>query len=327
MLTGQFGLRQAAAQDFGINLPPAYYDTNGQPDSGNAAFQPGIYNWPYSNAQVASTATHFNMIRFPINEATANDSASLTKLKGYIDQIPGHWAIICMCGTRCYCSQDVNGHGNGFPNGLAAMGAAWKNINAVFASYPNVYYEIFNEPFGYEHSTAAECAHYVSDMKTIISDGSLPTSKCILDGLGYADDIIDVANNGWSGMLGYHFYPNWSSTHTQSAYSNLAQGAIGSLGPRTFVTEFGANLGWTPTYGYNDPTGCYDTYVDGNQPCSADVNCLRGLDDALRALKSKGWGVKGAFCWHGWDDGDTYDFWASWNSYGACKVMEIETND
>lgn len=303
------------AQNYGINLPPT------QGSSGDGAFQVGIYNWSYSNAQVAGAAAHFNMIRFPINQATANNPASLTQLKGYIDQIPGHWAIICMFDTL---QSGQTGHGDGLPNSLSGLGTAWANINAVFSGYPNVYYEIFNEPFGYSKSNPSK---YVSDMKTIIADGGLPTGRCILDGMGYADNVNLVVSGGWTGYLAYHFYPNWSSTHTQSAYSNLAQAALGSYGQRTWVTEFGANLGWTPYYGYNDPTGCYDTYVDGNQPCSADVNCLRGLDDALRALKANGHGVKGAFCFHGWNNGDVYDYWASWNSYGACKIMEIETHD
>ena len=131
------------------------------------------------------------MIRFPINEATANNAASLSKLKGYINQIPGHWAIIAMFGTST-----TGGHGNGLPNGLAAMGAAWKNINAVFSSYPNVYYEVFNEPFGYADNTQSDWSHYVSDMRTIISDGGLPTGRCILDGLGYASDINHVVSGG-----------------------------------------------------------------------------------------------------------------------------------
>lgn len=311
-------LQSGVAQDYGINLPPT------QGTSGDGAFMPGVYNWSYTDAQVAGAAAHFNMIRFPINEATANDPASLTKLKGYIDQIAGHWAIICMFGTST-----TGGQGNGFPNGLSAMGAAWKNINAVFSSYPNVYYEVFNEPFGYAHSTAAEDAHYVSDMKTIISDGGLPTGRCILDGLGYADDIIDVAQNGWGGMLAYHFYPTWISTtanQTQANYSNLAQSDIGSYGPRTFVTEFGANLTWA-NYGYNDPSGCYDTYTGAGNAWSADVNCLRGLDDALRALKAAGHGVKGAFCFHGWNNDDSYDYWNPAGAAGACKEMEIETHD
>jgi hypothetical protein len=156
------------------------------------------------------------MMRLPINVETANDPTSLAKLKGYVDQFAGHYAIICMFGTL---QPGQTGHGNGLPNGLSEMAAAWANINAVFASYPNVHYEIFNEPFGYDKS---DPAHYVSDMETIMNEAGLPYSKCILDGMGYADDVNLVAAGGWSGDLAYHFYPTWlSSNPTQSNYSRL----------------------------------------------------------------------------------------------------------
>ncbi len=88
---------------------------------------------------------------------------------------------------------------------------------------------------------------------------------------------------------------------------------------RTWVTEFGADLGNA------DP--CYQTYEDGAQPSSADVNALRGLDDALHALRGRGTAVQGAVFWHGWDNGDSYDFWSAANAQGACKVRLIQTSD
>ena len=296
----QFGI----AQNPGINFPPT------QGSSGTGAFQPGIYNYSYTNAQIAASNSTFNMMRLPINVETANEPASLAKLQGYVNQFAGHYAIICMFDTL---ENGQTGHGDGKPNDLSAMGAAWGKINAVFASYPNVHYEIFNEPFYYTNAV-----QYVSDMETIINDAGLPYSKCILDGMGYADDVNSVAGGGWSGDMAYHFYPNWvpSGQTTQSNYSNRAQADLGSWGQKTWVTEFGANLSFN--------NNCYDTYVDGSYP---DINTLRGLDDALRALKANGHGVKGAFSWHGWNNGDTYDYWASGNSNGACKVREIESHD
>lgn len=294
------------AQFHGVNFPPT------QGSSGTGAFQPGIYNYSYTNAQIKAANYHFGMMRLPINVETANDPASLEKLKGYVDQFSGGYAIICMFDTLL---PGQTGHGDGLPNDLSAMGAAWANINAVFASYPNVYYEIFNEPFGYSKSDPVA---YVNDMETIINVAGLDYNKCILDGMGYADNINLVASGGWSGYLAYHFYPTWlpAGQTTQSNYSNLAQAALGSWGQKTFVTEFGANLSFN--------NNCYDTYVDGTHP---DINTLRGLDDALRALKAKGHGVLGAFVWHGWNNGDTYDYWASSNANGACKVQEIESHD
>ena len=297
----------------GINFPPT------QGSSGNGAFLPGIYNYSYTTTDIKNSNPTFNSMRLPINVQTANNPASLQKLKSYIDQFPGKNAIICMFDTL---TGSQTGHGDGRPNDLNAMGVAWKKIHAVFSSYSNVCYEIFNEPFGYNKNNPVG---YVNDMKRIISLGGLPNSKCILDGMGYADDINLVAAGGWTGDLAYHFYPTWSNDHSQEAYSNMAQAALGSWGQKTWVTEFGANLGWTSQYGY--PNSCYETYLDGNQAASADVNCLRGLDDALRVLEANGHGVKGTFYWHGWNNGDTYNFWSSWNSEGACKVKTIQQFD
>jgi hypothetical protein len=307
--------QMSGAQNTGINFPP------NQGTSGGGAFLAGIYNYTYTNAQIAAANSTFNMMRIPINEDTANDPASLQKIKGYVDQFAGHYAIICMFGV----AQPGKTHGDGFPDGLAAMGAAWANINAVFSSYPNVHYEIFNEPFGYPWSTLAEKQHYVSDMETIITDAgmSINNPKIILDGMGYAQKIDEVAEGGWTGDIAYHFYPNWinpqNQTPSQSNFSNLVQATLATYGHRVWITEFGANL--------SEANPCYDTYDAGTSAADQNVNALRGLDDALRALKANGHGVKGAFAWHGWDNGDSYDFWLSSNSNGACKIREIETHD
>jgi hypothetical protein len=218
----------------GINLPPTQGDTNG------GAFLPGVYQWNYSDAQIAAVDGTFNMLRLPINVDTANSPPALAVMKGYVDQLASKSAIICMFGTRTATST----HGTGYPDDLVAAGAAWANVHAVFGSYPNVHYELFNEPFGYDRK---DPAHYVSDMKAIITSGGLPPNKCILDGLGYADDVQSVAAAGWSGDLAFHFYPNWSSVHTEAAYSSLVQTRLAHLAQRTWITEFGANLG------YNNP--------------------------------------------------------------------------
>ena len=289
----------------GINFPP----TQGTSNAG--AFLPGIYDYSYSDAQIGDAGATFNIMRLPINVATANDPASLAKLRSYVDALGGR-AILCMFDTT---DDPTNApHADGRAD-VTTMGPAWATIHAGFAGYPDVRYEIFNEPFGYDRTDPIA---YVNEMKAIIAAGGLPESKCIIDGLGYADDVRSVAAH-WTGDLGYHFYPNWSSDHTQSAYSNLVQTALGELAPRTWITEFGAALGHA-----ND---CYETFIDGMQPASADINALRGLDDALRALRANGGGIKAAFFWHGWHNGDSYDFWSPANETGACKVRMIEANN
>ena len=104
----------------GINFPPTQGTTN------SGAFLPGVYNWGYSNADIAAANATFNIMRLPINEATANDPGALQTMKGYVDQFADQRAIICMFGT--VKPNGSNSHGDGLPDGLAAMGAAWAKV-------------------------------------------------------------------------------------------------------------------------------------------------------------------------------------------------------
>ena len=99
-------LNQAGMAAFmGINFPPT------QGSSGTGAFLAGIYNYNYSNTDIKNSHTTFDMERIAINVATANDPASLTKIKGYVDQFNGY-AIICMFDTL---QSGQSGHGDGLP--------------------------------------------------------------------------------------------------------------------------------------------------------------------------------------------------------------------
>jgi hypothetical protein len=292
----------APARIAGINFPP----TQGSSNAG--AFLPGVYHYDYTDAQIAAAGATFTAMRLPVNVESANDPATLAKLRSYVDQFPGQAAILCLFDTTDDAT--ARPHGDGRPD-IATAGEAWATIHAAFASYPNVHYELFNEPFGYSAATAAD---YVRDMQQIVSTAGLPADKVIVDGVGYADDVAAVADAGWTGDLAYHFYPNWlSSNRTQSSYSNFVQGKLAEVSGRVWITEFGANLG-------DSSNPCYETYVDGTASPSADVDALRGLDDALRALRADGQPIRGAFFWHGWHNGDSYDYWLSSNAEGACKV-------
>ena len=71
---------------------------------------------------------------------------------------------------------------------------AWKNVHAVFNG-SNVYYEIFNEPFGYK-----DAATYFKEMQEIYEGAGLPNDKVVLDGTGYADSVAELGKL-WSGMM------------------------------------------------------------------------------------------------------------------------------
>jgi len=288
--------------DAGINLPST------QGSSGTGAFMPGVYNFSYTPAEVAALRGYgFTSIRLPVNVISANDAGVMSKLKSYVDAIGGR-GIICMFGTAI---DEGDNHGSGIVDNVTATSQAWAQVHKVFASFPEVKYEIFNEPAGYTSAT-----EYYNTMLFIIQAADLPAHKCILAGTSWESGIQEVASLGWQGYLGYHIYPNWlpDGQRTQEQYSNLVQHQLSGLSSRVFITEFGANL--------NRPNHKYDEY-DPSGTGGGDVNCLRGLNDAVIALRQQGLGIKGAFHWHGWHNGDSFDFFEPSNANGSAGVSRI----
>jgi hypothetical protein len=129
-------------------------------------------------------------------------------------------------------------------------------------------------------------------MRQIIRLGGLPEDRCILDGVGYADNVQLVAQAGWTGELAYHFYPMWvpEGHRTQKHYSSKLQDDLKGLSHLVHVTEFGANLQMGDSY---------NRYTADGSEASKDSNTLRGFHDALIALKRAGKGVKSTCYWHG----------------------------
>lgn len=287
----------------GLNLPPQ------QGSSGTGCFMPGVYNYAYSKENVAAIRAHgFTSARLPVNIATALDADSTAKLREYIDAVGGH-AVLCMFGTQL----EGDGHGTGKVDDVQATTQAWRRLHEEFGVFPNVKYEIFNEPFGY-----TDVSEYYRDVSVIVEGAHLPIERCIVAGMGYESELLPVVKQGWTGDLGYHFYPTWvpEGSRTQENFSNKVQSDLAGVSSRVWITEFGGALNLdNPGYEQYEPSGEGDA--------AANVNCLRGLHDGLLALKSAGAPVRGAFHWHGWHNEDSYDFWSSSNGNGATKVKQI----
>lgn len=287
--------------DAGINLPPQ------QGDSGTGAFLPGVYNYPYSAAYVDHLRSlGFNSLRLPINVATALNSASLTLLRSYIDAIGGR-GVLCMFGTA---NSTTGSHGTGIVDDVDVASSAWARVHEVFASYPNVKYEIFNEPQGYKDPKI-----YLDTMLHIIKGAGLPEERCIVAATGWEQFPLPLEVLNWKGNIGYHFYPWWlpDGTRTRSNFSNIFQTALAGISSRTYVTEYGADLSLANRdYEELEPSGT-----------GGDVNCLQGMNDAVVALKSAGVGIKGAFHWHGWNNTDAFNFFGKANTNGSVKVRKI----
>jgi hypothetical protein len=297
----------------GLNLPP----TQGTSNAG--AFQQGVYRFDYSPELLRRiTDSGFTHLRVPVNVATANDIGAMRKVASLF-AITRYRGIVCMFDTN---EGDETGHGNGKPNDLNGMAAAWHNIHSGFHgkpgfnATPHIMYELFNEPFGYAKNEEGR-AIYLKDMRTLIKRAGLPVKRCVIDGMGYADDIQSVANSGWRGALGYHFYPNWlpSGKASTEGFSKLIVDQCSGIRNDVFITEFGTRL---------------DFDEAGKSPATEpfhDHQALDGLQKALNALKTSGHRISGTYHWHGWDNGDSYSFWNQTNRLGAIKVRELQSSN
>ena len=120
-----------------------------------------------------------------------------------------------------------------------------------------------------------------------------------------------MAGLGWSGLIGYHFYPWWLPGNATAAdFEKLFIGTLSGISDRTYITEFGGTLNVDNT-GYSQPS------TDNN------VNCLQGMQAAVAALRRSGAGIRAAMHWHGWDNGDSFDLFEPTNENGRSKVLDI----
>ena len=297
-------LAAAASMDAGLNLPAR----NGT--SGTGAFLPGVYDFAYSTAELAAVSQHFTSVRLPINVPTAHSAVAMSQMHSIVSAVGGR-AVICMFGTGSLVT-----HGTGRIDSMSDSVAAWAKVHATFGSMPGVKYEVFNEPHGYSAGcNVPPCgtpAEYLKDMRQLIAEAKLPSERCILDALGWAQDAQALAALGWNGSIGYHFYPWWlPANHSRHDFDALLQQQLAGISDRVYITEFGGNLN-AQNLNYEQPSATDN-----------DVNCLQGLDDGLTALRKKGVGIKGAFHWHGWDNGDSFSFWLPANKNGSTKVLKI----
>jgi hypothetical protein len=291
----------------GLNLPPTQGTTNA------GAFQSGVYRFDYSPEFLRKiSVSGFTHIRVPVNIATAKDSRAMQKIAALFASVEDR-GILCMFDTN---QDGETGHGDGKPNDLIALASAWRQLHRLFRRKPNVAYEIFNEPFGYAKTTDGR-DQYLTDMKTIIRRARLPSRRCIIDGMGYADDIQSVAKAGWRGALGYHFYPNWlpEQDASREAFSKLILQQCSGIANKVVITEFGTRLDFNEAD--QTPSGVPGKLVHHR-------SALAGLRDALLSLKASDHPISGTYHWHGWDNGDSYSYWDTKNRLGALMIRKIQ---
>jgi hypothetical protein len=226
--------------------------------------------------------TGANTVRMPVNEPTVATfwgtytgaiDAALTK--GNV--ILTYWAYT-----------------GGKPTNTAAFYQMWDAIVAKYASNPNAYFEVINEPYGYSGTDLDNLYN-----AWLIRYPNVPRSRVILDGAGLATNAATVGNDSRlnNTLIGIHDYTMFVSPPytSETQWANHLAGEIGAFANRTVVTEWGAPM--SPGSKNGVP---YDT-IDYNVPGTNYFDdYVRGESSEMRTL-----GV-GSVYWPGLRDGDWY---------------------
>lgn len=164
--------------------------------------------------------------------------------------------------------------------------AFWKMWDAVVNKYKsngNVYFEVFNEPHGYN----------ISDLKTLYfkwltTYTGFPKRRILLDGVGYATDVNSIGDDSRfdSCLLSFHEYTWFDTSYKTVADWQLPVQSI-KYPKRTVVTEFGI-----PMTSGNDYLG-----AAGN---NTEVAYFQGMTYAMHDI-----GIGGVY-WPGLRAGDSY---------------------
>jgi len=216
-----------------------------------------------------------NTVRLPVNPYTV--AADWWKAyAGAIDEAKAE-------GMRVILAYwEGTAHKDGLMDDTTQFWRMWQRITTQYAADTNVYFEVFNEPFGYT----------VADLKDLYARwlrrySAVPAGRVFLDGAGYATNVNDIgADSRFNGcLLSYHQYTWFDKKRKTEADW---RGAVDDLAypGRTVMTEFGIPM--TSRRNYADSSG------------DPSVAYLRGITGRLRAA-----GI-GSVYWPGLRNGDVF---------------------
>jgi hypothetical protein len=224
--------------------------------------------------------TGANTVRIPVNEPTVSTfwgtyTGALDAALSKGNVILAYWA-----------------YSGGKPASTSAFYAMWDTIVGKYASNPNAYFEVINEPYAYS----------ATDLDNLYNTWlnrypSVPRGRVILDGTGDAQNAASVGNDSRlnNTLIGIHDYSFFANYTTESQWAAHLAGEIGSFASRVVVTEWGAPM--SP----GTKNGVYYNKIDYTVPNTNFFDdYVRGESSEMRSL-----GV-GSVYWPGLRDGDWY---------------------
>ena len=129
---------------------------------------------------------------------------------------------------------------NGQLDDLATFNGMWDTVVSAYANNNLVYFDIFNEPWGYTAPQWIEIA-----AQWVARHANVPKGRIVVAG-SYSDtDVrLEGADPRFNGtLLSLHIYPFNNATQTAvQGWTTLLQTNLGTYGSRTIVTEWGAPM-------------------------------------------------------------------------------------
>ena len=216
-----------------------------------------------------------NTVRLPINPYTVS-SSWWNAYTGAMDQAISMGMKVIL---GCWEGTPKDGRVDSLP----AFWQMWKTVTTKYESSNNVFFEVFNEPYGYSDTDLMQLyANWLANYP------SIPQSRVLLDGAGYATNVnvIGADSRFTSCLLSYHMY-TWFN-NSDSTTADWEQTILSLNYPeRTILTEFGVPM----------TTGTQYLNAPGS---NAGIAYLQGLTNALRSEQA------GSIYWPGLRINDSY---------------------
>lgn len=227
-----------------------------------------------SNAVKTSGGT---TIRMPINYWTTSSSSYWSVYQSAINAIVTNNCKVILCYWP-----PVGHH----VSDMDQWNYMWQQVDAVYKKNASVLYEPINEPVDYSGSDLCSLYAY------FLNQYSPPAWKCVLDGTGYATEVITVGNdsrlkNQYLAQHAYWWF--WGDHGVWSDYYSIMSKAIGQYASRTVITEIGVETMRNVNF--------WSRWESGISPDIAFIN------GALKYAKDN---QMGSFAWSGVNDIDGY---------------------
>lgn len=241
--------------------------------------------------------TGANTVRMPINEPTV--SSYWGTYTGAIDTALSKGKVIL-----AYWA-----YTGGKPTSTTGFDQMWDKVVGTYASNPNAYFEVINEPYAY---SASSLDNLYNDWLNRYP--GVPRDRVILDGSGDAQNVPAVGGdsrlNGT--LLAVHDYSFFAGYEDETEWANHIASEIGGYASRIVATEWGAPMGPGSKNGIH-----YDA-IDYSIPSgSFFADYVRGVSSELRSLGM------GSIYWPGLRDGDWYSMTTKTGTGSSIKLSLV----